>query len=187
MTQVAAAQDDGALVAAFRAGRSGAFEAIVRRHYPVLLRVAERRCGTGALAEDAVQAALVRAHRYLRGSGAIENLGAWLRRIVSNCATDLVKRERGERAGLELAAGLPAPVRDTPERRELVELVAAAIEELPDIYRAPLTLCYLHGIEAREIALQLGDNLNSVKSRIARGRRELRRRLEAVLMRAGYL
>ena len=172
---------------AFRAGSSGAFEVIVRRHYPGLLRVAEQRCGAGALAEDAVQAALVRAHRYLRGPGTVENLGAWLRRVVYNCATDLLKTHRRDRAGLDLARDVAAPADDTIERAELRRIVKDGIQKLPEIYRAPLTMCYLHGIEAREIAIQLDDNLHSIKSRIARGRRELRRRLEHVLVKAGYL
>ena len=177
---------DGRLLAAFRAGKGEAFEEIVRLHYAGLLRVAEQRCGTGALAEDAVQAALVRAHRYLRGRGAVDNLGAWLRRIVFNCSTDLLKSER-VRAAVSLEIDVAARTDRRLERDEVRGLIADAIERLPDIYRAPLSLHYLHGIEAREVAAQLGDNLNSVKSRIARGRRELRRRLEPILKRAGYL
>lgn len=179
--------DDGALLAAFRQGHPSAFEAIVRRHYPGLLRVAEQRCGTGALAEDAVQAGLIRAHRYLSGTGAVENLGAWLRRIVYNCATDLLRTERRDRPGAEYLNGVAAPADPRLERTELRELVAGAIGKLPDIYQAPLRMRYLHGIEAREIAAQLNDNVHSVKSRIARGRRELRRRLEHILEKAGYL
>ena len=178
---------DGSLVAAFRAGEAGAFEHIVRRHYAGLLRVAEQRCGMGALAEDAVQAGLVRAHRYLRGAAAIENLGAWLRRVVYNCATDLLKRERRDRVGLDLVAAVAAPAEDRLERKELRDIVTDAIGKLPEIYGAPLTMHYLHSLESREIAAQLGDNLHSVKSRIARGRCELRRRLEHVLEKAGYL
>ena len=93
---------DGRLVAALRSGRGEAFEEIVRRHYPRLLRVAEQRCGTGALAEDAVQAALVRAHRYLTGSGSVDNLGAWLRRIVYNCSTDLLRKNDRGHVSLEV-------------------------------------------------------------------------------------
>ncbi|MHC4550325.1 MAG: RNA polymerase sigma factor [Planctomycetota bacterium] len=187
MSRAPVRADDGALIAAFRAGQAGAFEVIVRRHYPGLLRVAEQRCGAGALAEDAVQTALIRAHRYLRGPGTVENLGAWLRRVVHNCATDLLKTERRDRAGLDLAAKLAAPTEEALERKELRQIVAEAIDRLSEIYRAPLTMRYLHGIDAKEIAAQLGDNLHSVKSRIARGRRELRRRLEQVLAKAGYL
>jgi len=179
--------DDGALVAAFRAGQGAAFETIVERHYPGLLRVAEQRCGVSALAEDAVQAALVRAHRYLRGERRVENLGAWLRRIVHNCATDLLRTERRDRVGFDLAAGVAAPSEEVLERIELRALVERAIGKLPAIYREPLRLRYLHGVEAREIAARLDDNIHSVKSRIARGRRELRRRLEDALKKAGYL
>jgi RNA polymerase sigma-70 factor (ECF subfamily) len=176
--------DDPALVAAFRAGRAAAFDAIVERHYAALLRVAERRCGGGALAEDAVQTALVKAHRYLKGKGPVENLGAWLRRVVHNCATDLLQLERGT---LELTEDVPAAAGEAAEGRELRGIVSEAIDGLPALYREPLTMRYLHGLEAREIAEQLKDNIHSVKSRLARGRRELRRRIEGVLRRSGYL
>lgn len=186
MTRAATGPVDGRLLAAFRAGRVDAFEAIVRRHYAGLLRVAELRCGGGTCADDAVQAALVRAYRYLRGTGPINNLGAWLRRIVYNCSTDLLKMERS-RAALPLQVDVPAREEAPLERQELWDMVAAAIDRLPGIYRAPLRMCYLHGLGAREIAAQLSDNIHSVKSRIARGRRELRRRLEPALKKAGYL
>ena len=187
MAQFPLSADDGALVAAFREGSAGAFELIVSRHYAGLLRVAEQRCGTGALAEDAVQTALVRAHRYLRGGSRVENLGAWLRRVVHNCATDLLRTELRGRAGLDFAANLAAPADEGLERAELKTIVEEGIAKLPEIYRAPLTMRYLHDIEAREIALQLNENIHSVKSRIARGRRELRRLIEGVLRKAGYL
>ena len=178
---------DGRLVDAFRAGQGQAFEEIVRRHYPALLRVAEQRCGPSALAQDAVQAALVRAHRYLRGAGAVDNLGAWLRRIVYNCSTDLLKRNDRRSVSLATDFPVPAPAREGLELKELRALVAEAIAKLPEIYRAPLAMSYLHGLDAREVARQLNENLHSIKSRIARGRRELRRRLEPALIRAGYL
>ena len=175
--------DDGGLVAAFRAGRAAAFDLIVERHYRGMLRIAEQRCGAGALADDAVQTALVRAHRYLRGAGHVENLGAWLRRVVHNCATDLLKTQH---AGVELTDDLPART-EAVEGKELRQILAEAILRLPEIYREPLEMRYLHGLEAKEIAEQLKDNIHSVKSRIARGRRELRLRLEGVLKRSGYL
>jgi len=176
--------DDGGLVAAFRAGRVAAFDRIVERHYAGMLRVAEQRCGSSSLADDAVQTALVRAHRYLRGPGQVENLGAWLRRVVFNCATDLLKTER---PGAELTEDLPAEETDGVEGKELRQILATAIEEMSDTYREPLRMRYIHGLEAREIAEQLKDNIHSVKSRIARGRRELRRKVEGLLRRSGYL
>ncbi|MEM8882972.1 MAG: sigma-70 family RNA polymerase sigma factor [Planctomycetota bacterium] len=179
--------DDRALVAAFRAGEESAFETIVQRHYPGLVRVAERRCGGGALAEDAVQTGLIRAHSYLRRRGDVENLSAWLRRIVHNCATDLLEKERVARPSLEQIQEPEARRSRRLERVEMRALVGAAISRLNEIYREPLRLRYLEGLEAAEIAKLLHDNLNSVKSRLARGRRELRRRLEGVLTREGYL
>lgn len=176
--------DDGGLVAAFRAGRVAAFDLIVERHYAGMLRIAEQRCGSGQIADDAVQTALVRAHRYLRGAGSVENLGAWLRRVVHNCATDLLKTQR---TGVELTEDLPAAKAEGAEGKELRQILAEAILHMPEVYREPLTMRYLHGLEAKEIAEQLKDNIHSVKSRISRGRRELRRRIEGVLKKSGYL
>jgi RNA polymerase sigma factor (sigma-70 family) len=136
------------------------------------------------LAEDAVQTALLKAHRYLKGSGPVDNLGAWLRRVVHNCATDLLQLEHGP---AELAEDVPAAAGEAVEARELRSIVAAAIDGLSPLYREPLSMRYLHGLDAREIAEQLKDNIHSVKSRLARGRRELRRRIEGVLRRSGYL
>ena len=174
MVDMVAEPDDRGLVNAFRAGEASAFEAIVRRHYGALVRVAEQRCGRGALAEDAVQTGLIRAHSYLRRQGDVENLGAWLRRVVYNCATDLVTRERRDHVPLQQIVEPGEEAQQVPrlERAELRALVAAAISRLNDVYREPLTMLYLDGLDTREIAEQLGDNLNSIKSRIARGRRE---------------
>lgn len=179
--------DDRSLLAAFRQGKTEAFESIVRRHHPRLLRIAERRCGGGALAEDAVQIAFVRAHRYLRTTGPIENLGAWLRRIVHNCANDLLRTERRDRLGLDAVGEVAAPDQAAGDDKELRGIIAQGIERLPEIYREPLRLCYLHGLKAREISIRLDENLHSVKSRIARGRAELRRRLRGTLERGGWL
>ncbi len=190
MDDTRARAEDSALVTAFQAGDPSAFEIIVRRHYASLLGVADRRCGGGALAEDVVQTALVRAHRYMQRSGAIQNLGGWLHRLVQNCATDLLRIERRRLSGTQLEEGLEASgtdSRERVERAELRELILGGIERLPDIYREPLRMRYLMGLDARDIAEQLSDNLHSVKSRLARGRRELRRRLESRLERAGYL
>ena len=189
MVDMVAEPDDRGLVNAFRAGEASAFEAIVRRHYAALVRLSEQRCGRGALAEDAVQTGLIRDHSYLRRQGDVENLGAWLRRVVYNCATDLVTRERRDQVQLEqvVEPGEEAQQVQRLERAELRALVGAAISRLNDIYRDPLRMLYLDGLDTREISEQLGDNLNSIKSRIARGRRELRRRLEGVLAREGYL
>jgi RNA polymerase sigma-70 factor (ECF subfamily) len=178
---------DVALLASFRAGEATAFESIVRRHYGGLVRLAEQRCGGGALAEDAVQTGLIRAHAFLRRNGEVSNLSAWLRRVVYNSATDLLEKERKGRPSLEQIPEPEAVPDGLLEGTELRALVAAAISRLGAVYREPLTLHYLEGLESKEIALRLRDNTNSIKSRIARGRRELRRRLEGVLTREGYL
>ena len=56
----------------------------------------------------------------------------------------------------------------------------AAINELPDHYREPVVLCDMQGFQYEEIASMLDINLGTVKSRISRGREELRKKLKDI-------
>jgi hypothetical protein len=63
----------------------------------------------------------------------------------------------------------------TPELRELVR---EELDRLPDTYRTPVTLCYLHGLTHQEVAQRLGWPVGTVKVRLVRARRLLRERLD---------
>ena len=61
--------------------------------------------------------------------------------------------------------------------RELLPIIHAEIDRLPDRYRAPIALCYLEGFSYEQAAHHLGWPIGTVGSRIARARELLRSRL----------
>ncbi|MDQ4072629.1 MAG: hypothetical protein M3088_07135, partial [Actinomycetota bacterium] len=85
------AQSDERLVELARSGHSGAFEAIADRYRGPLLRQARRLLRDHALAEDAVQQALLNAYRALRLGEARPQLRPWLHRICHNSSLQLLR------------------------------------------------------------------------------------------------
>jgi RNA polymerase sigma-70 factor (ECF subfamily) len=73
----------------------------------------------------------------------------------------------------------PSPEEKTL-RIERAKLLREALKSLPEIFRETVVLCDIEGLTYEEIAEMLEINIGTVKSRIARGREELRRKLEDI-------
>src|SRR5919107_2352526 len=98
--------DDDRLIARAGAGDEPAFTELVERHRDPLLRYIARRFGP-ELAEDAVQEALLSAHRALLGGTRPADVRAWLSTIAWRRALDLARRER-DAVPLDSAGGSPS-------------------------------------------------------------------------------
>ena len=113
------------LVLAHQAGDPFAFTEIVTDHYSGMLAHAYRRLGDHRAAEDAVQDALLRAYKGLKGFSGEYKLQAWLHRIVDNVCADAGSRrvrdaKLAERFGVYAETSsttLPSPTSATPWRR----------------------------------------------------------------------
>ena len=171
--------DDDRLIARAGAGDETAFTALVERHREPLLRYVARRFGS-ELAEDAVQEALLSAHRALIAGTRPADVRAWLSTIAWRRALDLTRRERD---ALPLDAGVAAAPTEEPEARviQATELgrVVAAFSELPERQRAALRLSALEGRSLEEIGDALDVAPDTAKSLVARSRRTLSHRLAA--------
>ena len=149
-------------------------------------------------AEDVVQDAYLRAFRAfddLRG----DDIRPWLLTIVRHAAYAMVKaRRRSNLIPLDVGAAEPdgaAWSRDIATEEPTAEqamvsageraLVHAALADLPVAYREVVTLREIEGLSYREIAEITGTVVGTVMSRLARGRKELRARLERLLDRNG--
>jgi RNA polymerase sigma factor (sigma-70 family) len=172
----AAASSDEQLLADFLARRSDeAFAAILGRHGPMVLNLCRRIVHDAHEAEDVFQATfLVLADR----AGAIRRRAS-LAGFLHGVAYRLAVRARRRRT-----QGLPAAVYDRavapPEGvawQEMLGILDDELGRLSDCYRAPLVLCYLEGRTQDEAARQLGWSLNTVRRRLAQGRRLLEARL----------
>lgn len=155
------------------------WEEVARDHGRFLYNVAYRLTGNDADAQDVVQEALVRIRRglerYVPGS-----LEGWLARIVTNTFLDEVRR-RKRRPADALPDDPDLVVPPSPAADEVTtgfsDEVQDALGELPEDFRTAVVLCDVVGLPYEEIAESLGVPVGTVRSRIHRGRRQLRSRL----------
>ena len=165
-------QPDERLVTLVREGQVSAYEEIVRRYRAPLVRFAATIVPPHQ-AEDAVQEALIRAHKALLADDSELSLRAWLYTIVRNGAVSERRKIRPTEQLDETINGVPRPP-DIYERNETVRGVIAKIKVLPDAQREALVRTELGGESAEEIATALGTTTGSVGQLVFRARAALR-------------
>ena len=155
------------------------WEDIVRAHSARVYRLAYRLTGNQHDAEDLTQEVFVRVFRSLSSytPGTFEG---WLHRITTNLFLDGARRRqriRFEGLGDDVAQRLPG-AELTPaqawDERHLDGDIQEALRALPPDYRAAVVLCDIEGFSYEEIAVTMGVKLGTVRSRIHRGRAQLR-------------
>jgi RNA polymerase sigma factor (sigma-70 family) len=179
---------DAQLLADVRSTRNpAAFEALVRRHGPLVLAACRAVLRDEAAAEDAFQAAFVALYQ---SAPAIRNpsVAGWLFRVARRAA-QRARRAADRRARHERAAACPIPTDADPSLREAVAALYEELDRLPEVDRQPLILCYLEGLSRDEAARRLGWTLNEVRGRLERSRARLRKRLQrrGITLSAGLL
>jgi RNA polymerase sigma factor (sigma-70 family) len=170
---------DGQLLERFAVHQDeAAFAALVRRYGPLVLGVCRRVLHDTHEAEDTFQATFL---VLARKAGAISRRGSvagWLYQVAYRAAlkarTRTANRHRHER---RVGRKSPADPLAEVSGRELLGLLDSEVRRLPERFREPLVLCYLDGRTRDEAARLLGWPVGTVKSRLARGRDLLRRRL----------
>jgi len=181
------------LIARLRAGDASAYEALVRKHMPVLLRVARRFMKSEEDARDVVQESFINAFKSIDKFAANAQLSTWLHRIVVNTAlmqlrTQKRRREEDIEDHLPKFASdghaiLPAQpwsenAETTLARTELSNVVRTSIDQLPDTYREVLLMRDIEELSTEETAKMLGITANAVKVRLHRARQALRTLLD---------
>jgi RNA polymerase sigma-70 factor (ECF subfamily) len=172
------------LMARTRDGDQEAFTLIVDRFKDRVVNYLCRLTGDRDRAEDTAQETFLRLYRTAAGYREQGQLTAFIFRIATNLARSEERRNRRWRI---FRATVPAPVNGnggpaSPQARllqqEAAQQLGAAIQELPLKFRAPLMLREIEGLSYQAIAATTGCREGTVKSRINRGRRQLRERLE---------
>ena len=145
-------------------------------------RMLGSRLASGADAEDVVQEVLL---RILRNAGSLRDgarFDAWLAAMVRNAVADQLRaRQRhpiaSSDAGEVEAAPLPGDESDETVGSQLAVVLRPFAERLPAIYREVIILSELEGVPHAEIARRLAISVSGVKSRVQRGREQLRKML----------
>jgi polysaccharide biosynthesis/export protein len=159
-----------------------AFEVLVRRHGPMVLRVCRNVLKDWNDAEDAFQATFVILARRCGSIRRRDSVESWLFgvacRVAARARVDAARRRAIEgRGAAEAEAALGSPVADEADELDLGPIVQEEVHRLPEKYRAAVVLCYWEGLTQEQAAAQLGCPLGTVRSRLARARDLLRRRL----------
>jgi RNA polymerase sigma-70 factor (ECF subfamily) len=165
------------------------FDALANEHKDAVYRQLFRACGNREDAEDVLIEALLKAYRnldQLRDSSAFR---AWLAQIGRRICWQLKQREAllpimqlsaMEAEGAELQSS-DEGVDLSTARREMKQILLAAIASLPRSERAVYELRDLEEVSGEKVAARLGISLTAMKSRLHRARGKVRQYMDAAL------
>ena len=173
------------LIAAAKDGDQEAFEALVRLYEKRVFALTRRLCANPEDAQEAAQEAFLAVWQGLPFFRGDSSFSTWLYRLTSNACMDLLRREQrhqnaagpsldDEEADLSVPAAVGNPHAEA-ERTELKEAIEAGLRAMAPEFRAVLLLREIQQRSYDEIADILDLDLGTVKSRINRGRKQLRK------------
>src|SRR6187455_52137 len=186
--------DDAPFIERLKAGDAVAFDNLVERYSGDIYALLFRLTSNAEDARDLTQDTFLRALRSISGFRGDAELKTWLFRIAINESRNRFRWWKRRRR--EVTISLDAMIGDThtsysdtiaessmsPEdsalMREREYALKAALLDLAIIYREAIILCDIQGMTYDQTAAALGVGIGTVKSRISRGREELRRRLK---------
>lgn len=168
---------DEELVAAANGGDRAALDRLLSRHYDRIYAICRRLAGNDADAADATQEALLAIVRGLTRFEGSSSFRTWSYRVATNaCLDELRRRKRRPIATIEE----PERLSDGPDLDQQVAdrlSIEDALPLIPEEFRAPVVLRDVIGMDYAEIAATLDLAPGTVRSRIARGRRQLAKHL----------
>jgi|SRR5262245_11677970 len=188
---------DEALVDALRLREPTAAEGLVARYSERAYRLAFRITGNQQDAEEAVQDAFWNVVRRIDTFRGESSFGSWIYRITANAAYE--KRRRGAHRRNEITCDEVLPLfhedghhadpildwstklDDPAIQRELRDVLASTLDELPPHYRAVIVLRDVEGLSMAQAADALGIPVGTAKTRAHRGRLLLRKRLSTFM------
>ena len=189
---------DRQLIARLQAGDEAAVQELADVYRPRIFQLAMRHMQNREDAEEVTQDVLLKVYRKVDAFRGDSALSSWIYRITFNTAMSRLRSNRAARAADQererILAARPADHDEgsAPEqadwsqmpdeevlRHQLRQAVADAIDELPEIYRAPVVLRDIQGLSTEEASTRLKVKDQTLKSRLHRGRLLLRERLQS--------
>lgn len=195
-TNAYSSEAEAGFIERLKEGDAKAFDILANRYaadiYGLLMRLTNDPEEAADLTQETFLSAL-KAIKKFRGEA---DLKTWLFRIAINKSRNRFRWWKRRRGDLTISLDVSynesgTPLSETfssdslnPEektlRTERHQKLREALNDLPEIFREAVILCDIEGLTYEEIAASLEINLGTVKSRIARGRQELRRKLEGI-------
>lgn len=183
------------LMRLFQEGDEDAFQELVRRYMEPIVSFVTRMLNDREKAVDVAQETFVNVFTHADGYRPVASFTGWLYRIAYNLAINEIRRQKRQPAvSLDAITEPDAEGRPRMEARddratieermledERHEAVRRCVAGLPPRYRAAIVMKDMEGMTFEEIATVLGCPDSTVKSRVMRGRKMLRRKLERYL------
>ena len=185
------------LISRLRAGDLAAFEELVDHFERPVYALCFRLLGDAEEARDAAQETFLKVYRGLGRFRGESGLKTWIYRIAINQAMNQKRwwrrRHRDETLSLDISRGQSEttlgnllPARSSSPEAEAISsererCIMRALGEIKEEYRIALMLREIEELSYEEIAETLSISIGTVKSRIARGREDLRRRVKALI------
>ena len=186
--------NDPIFVDKLRAGDAVAFDILVDRYSPDIYALLFRLTENAEEAGDLTQETFMRALRSIKSFRGDSELKTWLYRIAINESRNRFRWWKRRKRDLTISLDATIGESDTalsdtlidrsisPEDAALANereyALKAALSDLPDVFREAVILCDVEGLSYEETAAALDISIGTVKSRISRGRSELRTRLK---------
>lgn len=169
--------------------RIAVFEELVKTYEKPLFQFAYRLSGNHHEAQDLLQESLYRAYKSFAKFETGTAFDRWLYQIIHNLYIDHYRKKKNRPVVASIDEPLPhmenEKTLDIPDmtanpeeeamRGELGFQIQQGLTELPAEYRSAVILCDIQGLSYEEIAQILGISIGTVRSRIHRGRKILRR------------
>ena len=156
--------------------------------------------GDPALSDDAAQESFIKAFQNMGGfRGGAFSFRAWLLKIVTNSAYDILRRTRRhpieplfpiDENGEEVESPVwlvdpSASAQEVLEQEETAKHIYQMLDELPDVFRSVITLIDIYELDYTETAKILNVPLGTVKSRLARARMQMKEKMQRSFEYAG--
>lgn len=171
-----------------RSGQEHLFETLMRESYRQAFSLAMRLTGNGAEAEDLVQETYLRAYRFFHRYDRSLQFTSWLYRIMTNVHIDTMRRKSRVKTTSLDTVGAPGnktwEIADeslSPDTgildSQLAEPLQQALRAMTPEFRTAVLLADVEGMAYEEIAEMMNVSIGTVRSRIHRGRKQLKERL----------
>lgn len=199
MNKITSQIEDSELVIACQSGSREAMECLVKKHQRSVNSLLYQLAPDWTDTSDLAQEVFIRVYRGIHSLRNPKTFRSWLNQIVVNLFYDELRRRprrlptvsidapiESENGESDLIREIPDPSLKPDERslvQELDQVIKKAMSNLPEQFRTAIVLRELQGLSYEEIALAIGCELGTVKSRIARARGRLQEVLSPYLER----
>ena len=184
-------EDDVQLIHKTLSGDDAAFSALVRKYEKSVHALTWRKIGDFHFAEEITQDTFLQAYKKLATLKNPNQFAGWLYVIANRLCLNWIQREK---SGMQPAENTVAQQiekcaytryiseqRETEDTERRYEIVKKLLEKLPESQRTVVTLYYLGEMTTKEIGNFLGVSVNTIKSRLRRARKRLKKE-EALLI-----